>query len=237
MSRTQMFEALEQRKLLTAYMGTDPCDPMKTALFVDGAETIDDEIVVSKVGSSGDVEVSTNGDPEGIFAPTGRIIVHGLGGDDDIEVASNILLTAQLDGGSGNDTLKGGGGNDVIFGRAGDDKLSGRGGRDFLVGGHGADKISGNGGDDLLLAMRWIHEDYDPAICEVMSIWTDPLTPYHLRVGQLDAGDGGWLYQSTRDNDLEPDTLIGGTGRDAFWLSQVNNETIVDLSDDEFATT
>jgi Ca2+-binding RTX toxin-like protein len=61
-----------------------------------------------------------------------------------------------MDGGAGNDVLRGGRAGDVLVGGAGRDQLVGRRGADVLVGGEGADVInarpdeSGRFGDDLV---------------------------------------------------------------------------------------
>jgi Ca2+-binding RTX toxin-like protein len=61
-------------------------------------------------------------------------------------------VDAQIWGGSGDDQIKAGSGNDVVFGGAGDDKLYGGDGRDILVGGTGLDRIYGDKHDDILIA-------------------------------------------------------------------------------------
>ena len=66
--------------------------------------------------------------------PTGRLIVYGLGGNDDIQAAGGITLPLWLYGGEGSDRLKGGGANNVLIGGAGDDLLVGGGDRDILIG-------------------------------------------------------------------------------------------------------
>ena len=49
------------------------------------------------------------------------------------------------------DVLRGGNGNDLIFGFGGNDKIDGSNGDDCLVGGFGNDKIDGSNGNDVIL--------------------------------------------------------------------------------------
>ncbi|WEX79194.1 calcium-binding protein [Sinorhizobium numidicum] len=56
-----------------------------------------------------------------------------------------------LRGGGGNDVLASNNGDDLIDGRAGDDEISGGGGADRLIGGAGDDQIWGGGGADQLI--------------------------------------------------------------------------------------
>jgi len=49
------------------------------------------------------------------------------------------------------DILRGGNGNDLIFGFGGNDKIDGSNGDDCLVGGSGNDKIDGSNGNDVIL--------------------------------------------------------------------------------------
>lgn len=55
-----------------------------------------------------------------------------------------------MDGGSGNDTLNGDLGDDVLFGGIGNDVLKGQDGDDVLHGGDGADILKGNVHSDTL---------------------------------------------------------------------------------------
>jgi glucose/arabinose dehydrogenase len=73
-------------------------------------------------------------------APSGDAAdtLRGLGGDD------------MLFGGSGNDTLEGGDGNDELQGGAGADRLAGGNGDDRLVGSAGNDVLRGGAGTDSL---------------------------------------------------------------------------------------
>jgi Ca2+-binding RTX toxin-like protein len=70
--------------------------------------------------------------------------VNALGGSDVVDAsavaAGAALLT--LDGGTGDDVLLGGGGNDTMLGGEGDD---------FLIGGPGNDTTDGGVGDNVVI--------------------------------------------------------------------------------------
>ena len=55
-----------------------------------------------------------------------------------------------LQGGAGNDSVNGAGGNDTISGGTGNDTLNGGAGNDRITGGPGNDSINGEAGDDTL---------------------------------------------------------------------------------------
>ena len=55
-----------------------------------------------------------------------------------------------LYGNLGSDNIKGGGGGDRLQGGDGNDRMFGEGGSDFIYGGAGDDKLYGNGNDDLI---------------------------------------------------------------------------------------
>lgn len=100
-----------------------------------------------------------------------------------------------LTGHGGDDRITGGDGGDLLGGRDGDDALVGGAGEDYLHGGGGNDSLSGGLGDDVIHA-----EDGD----------------------DLAAGDAGadGLYghggDDTLSGDAGADTLIGGEGQDSL---------------------
>jgi Ca2+-binding RTX toxin-like protein len=55
----------------------------------------------------------------------------------------------EFSGGNGNDELYGGSGNDYLDGNDGNDTLIGGSGNDILVGGRGKDTLSGQAGNDI----------------------------------------------------------------------------------------
>ena len=75
------------------------------------------------------------------------VIIDGGGGDDTMRGSHQRDV---LSGGAGNDHIKGKPGDDVILGGAGDDDLFGNFGDDVLFGGEGDDYLNGLVGDDAL---------------------------------------------------------------------------------------
>jgi hypothetical protein len=63
-----------------------------------------------------------------------------------------ILKPCIVRGGAGNDFIFGGYGNDQLYGEAGDDAIFGSVGNDLLVGGDGRDSMYGGAGNDRMIA-------------------------------------------------------------------------------------
>jgi len=95
-----------------------------------------------------DVEVFINGESQGVFSSGKKIIINGGSGDDNIRVDSELDIPVEINGGAGNDTLRGGAGNDLLKGAKGDDVLLGGKGDDRLLGGPGNDELDGGAGTD-----------------------------------------------------------------------------------------
>src|SRR5439155_18410625 len=100
------------------------------------------------------ITVQLNSVPIGTFVlNTGaRIIVAGLSGDDDIQIAAGVLFQSVLYGGPGNDRLKGGGARNIELGCDGNDTLNAGNLGDLLIGGMGSDRIVGGNGNDILVS-------------------------------------------------------------------------------------
>jgi Ca2+-binding RTX toxin-like protein len=76
--------------------------------------------------------------------------VNSGGGSDSVVFTSDIPIPVTIRGGAGNDRLFGGGASDKIVGGPDDDLLIGRRGDDWILGGPGRDRLSGGPGDDQL---------------------------------------------------------------------------------------
>lgn len=71
-----------------------------------------------------------------------EIRIHGLDGDDIIEVDDEIDTPVILYGGNGNDVLRGGGGTNTLIGSNGNDTI---------IAGAGTNRLEGNAGDDTII--------------------------------------------------------------------------------------
>jgi uncharacterized delta-60 repeat protein len=206
-----------------AVLEPDTCDPTKTQLVIGGTRG-DDKIKVQPAGH-GRVEVRLNGKSLGTFEPTGRIIVLGHTGDDDIQVAGSIANSAWLYGDAGDDRLSGGAGDDVVLGGEGDDLVHGAGGRDLLIGGLGGDRVLGNAEDDILIAGTTDHDAAEAALCLIMDEWTRDDAIYLTRVlhlSGLGSGHNGGvvLTDDTVHDDGQEDVLTGNAGNDWFFYNR-----------------
>ena len=122
-----------------------------TALLITGTSG-NDTIVVEPGATSSTLKVTFNGVVTTQPKPTGRIIVTGGDGDDNIQIAGAITNPVWLYGDAGNDRLNAGNGGSLLIGGDGNDQLLGGGGRDIMIGGEGADSLVGNSNDDILVA-------------------------------------------------------------------------------------
>jgi hypothetical protein len=97
-----------------------------------------DYIYVDRFGADAKLSIGTSSNKSALHTSTYsglvKIILLGEGQDDKLDLDENLTIPAVLDGGSGNDTLRGGAVGDV------------------LIGGLGADDLEGENGDDLLIA-------------------------------------------------------------------------------------
>jgi Ca2+-binding RTX toxin-like protein len=171
----------------------------------------------------------------GTFAPTGKVVVFGLAGNDTIQLLTlttdtgsvPFSLPAVLMGGSGNDTLDATGsvGPTVLFGDTGNDLLLGGSGNNILIGGVGVDTLVGGAGDDILIGgdTSW---EWSPAnLGLLMAEWGRADADYATRVAHLmGTAQGGnygslTLTSSTVFDDGAADALTGGAGLDWFFQS------------------
>jgi hypothetical protein len=105
--------------------------------------------VMIRVGGGNDtIEIGTDVEVDfTLEGQTGRDQLEGGAGDDTIRGGAD---RDYIDGFSGNDQLDGGDAHDVIYAGDGDDTVSGGAGRDYLDGGLGADTVMGGDQADIV---------------------------------------------------------------------------------------
>ena len=128
----------------------------------------DDNVQVSRNGD-GSLAVSVNGEAYKVeMAQDQALTLRTGGGNDTINVASDVKVNLIVDGGAGddnittgagndivdggagNDTIKTGTGSDDVFGNSGDDTIDAGDGNDVVYGGDGNDTLAGGKGDDYI---------------------------------------------------------------------------------------
>lgn len=208
-----------------ANLTADPLNPRKTLLSVYGTSG-NDVIEVMRGRRTGDVSVSINGTSKGTFHPTGRIVVHGLAGNDLIQVSNRVTTATWLHGDEGNDMLWGGGGPTLLMGEAGNDSLNAGKGRSILIGGNDADVLRGGHGDTVLIGGTTDHDANDHALLTLLDEWSSS-SNYATRVNHLTGRAGGknsscFLNANTVHDDAVRDLIYGSSGMDLFFQSPLD---------------
>jgi hypothetical protein len=212
---------------VTVTVEADPGDATKKALLVEGAAGAD--YLTLSPGTGNAIALSVSGYSVGSFSAPGgsafaHLLVYGYGGDDAIYLRGGLAVPALLFGGDGNDTLDAGGGtaNNVLVGGAGNDGLYGGSGRDLLIGSLGADTLRAGGGGALLIGGTTDYDANVPALLAVMKEWGRTDADYNTRIKHLQGALAGGLNGSYRlttatvHDDNNADKLFGGAGMDWF---------------------
>jgi ELWxxDGT repeat protein len=218
--------------IAAANLQVSDLDPTKTDLFVGGTTT-SDTIAIGLSGSN--TTVTINSVSAGSFAPTGRIVVFGQAGNDNVTVASTITRLAWLYGDDGNDTLTGGGGNDFLIGGAGDDsQVGGAGNETYLFDADtplGSDTVSDSAGID--------HLDFSAttgqAIGLNLGLTTAQVVNANLALTLTSASaienvTGGSLDDTLTGNSLA-NTIVGGPRNDTLTGAAGNDRYLFDVDE------
>lgn len=188
-------------------------------VIVLGGTNGNDKINVTQ-NSDGSINVNVNGKVTRYSEEEAKRLVIDAGkGDDEVTVDENVAIGMHIAGGEGNDVLKGGAGNDVMFDYYGKTTLVGGAGNDQLVahglskdgktvydnrivGGDGNDYIEGGKGNDILMGGEG--NDVIYGLSGDDSIYGGAGHDY------LDGGKGNDKVDGGAGNDR----LVGGEGED-----------------------
>lgn len=218
----------------------DPAHPGNQALLISGTNG-PDRITVVPFGTTSSVVVAINGANFGPFAPDSRIIINASGGADTVKISPLVGFDAFINGGDGDDRVRGGSRNDVLIGGAGNDRLNGRLGRDIVIGGLGSDRLNGDfaisgkpGDDDILISDTTFWDTDDNALVAIHAEWTSSRS-YSERVSRLAGGTDGLprLEPATVAEEIgSVDSVFGGLGLDWFFADPLQ-DTIMDRGSQE----
>jgi CSLREA domain-containing protein len=225
-----------------AGVGKDPDNSSLTDLDIVGTPN-PDNIQIQYAGAQGKVTVIINGKNQGTYSFTGRILAFGLAGNDKITVDPRITRTAIIHGNDGNDSITGGGGNDILFGDAGNDSLLGGSGRDILIGGLDNDNLNGGAGNDILIGGSTSYDSNFADFDSLLKEWTRTDLKYAQIESHIVNGGG---YNTVKLNTStvfsaasSPDILTGGADTDLFFYNPNGptnmRDKITDLTSGEIA--
>ncbi|TXT22288.1 MAG: Cadherin domain-containing protein putative calcium-binding protein, partial [Planctomycetota bacterium] len=144
---------------------------------------------------------------------TGKLTADLSDGDDGL-IFDTLVLSSDVHGGVGNDTVVAGSGNDSLFGDGGSDSLTGDLGDDEIDGGDGTDTVSETGDVNFTLTNT-----------SLVGIGTDTLSA--LEVAILTGGAGSNVFNvSGWTSQVAGSTLDGQGGTDRIELSRDANMTL-----------
>ncbi|MFK7821565.1 MAG: PKD domain-containing protein [Planctomycetaceae bacterium] len=210
-------------------VGTEPGVTVENGVLRITGTDGDDRVLVKKFW--GKYYVFTNIEGFGFTkirtSEVDEIMVDGGDGHDSIVMSLFVSVPTTLSGGSGNDYIVGGygddivyagsgndrvwggNGNDLLLGQTGNDRLDGGRGRDIIIAGKGADRLTGGKQDDVLITGDTNRDEDENALKALRSIWTGSGSARQRANAILETG-----LEVFHDEDV--DQVWGGKGRD--WI-------------------
>ena len=178
-------------------------------------------------GTDGDDLINLSDVTPQEFSRLRSVYLYGRDGDDSLTGSG---LDDRILAGAGNDTVRGGDGNEMIFGHDGDDLLDGEAGDDRIYGGVGADQVSGGDGNDRIYGgdgndlLRG-----DDGSDRVSGDSGDDTVDGGSGNDYLYGGDGNDVLSGADGNDRlygldGNDTLLGGAGNDVLFGGNGNDQ-------------
>jgi hypothetical protein len=135
-----------------------------------------------------------------------KIMINGLGGNDQMIATALTLKIPIYASGQGNDTIIGGPGNDTLLGGAGNDSINGMDGNDKIAGGAGDNWLFGGAGNDTITGGSGSGDDHLFA-----GAGTDRLYAGSGRETLVTVGGGR-------------DTIYGGDANDNCWCDPASTD-------------
>src|SRR5687768_2528695 len=141
-----VLEAMEGRRLLSVSLDDG-------ALSVVGTSRADSITIGLRASDPSKLSVRLNGAvSEFALADVTSIDVQARSGSDRVvvDLGASPAAGVRVNGGNGNDWLRGSAGDDTLLGGHGKDLIMGEGGDDLIEGGMQADRLLGGAGDDTI---------------------------------------------------------------------------------------
>jgi Ca2+-binding RTX toxin-like protein len=206
---------------VTSLSGAVLVTGLASQVSISGGESAKDSVTINTFGGNDVIDASTL--PAGLV----RIALNGGGGND------------VLKGGAGSDDLSGGDGNDVLTGGKGFDNLSGGIGNDTVTGGQANDVASLGTGDDLFL---WGVGDTGDFIEGEAGIDTVRQTGSNLAESFIVSGNGAQTRLDALDttsvevNDVEIVEIRALGGADSVIIGSLAGSDVIAVAVDLAAT-
>lgn len=185
-------------------------------------------IILSRGPGPNDIKVRIGGMLSPPLQPTGKIVVHGGDGQDNIN-ASNLTLPVELFGQGGDDYISGAAGNDLLVGGAGNDRINGAAGDNIIWGDNIGEQDLVAGGNDTLSALGGNDVFYGGGGNDSVSAGAGNDYAY--------GGEGNDSLQGSEGDDRlyggnGSDLLGGGTGNDLLSGGGGNDSLYADSGND-----
>lgn len=150
---------------------------------------------------------------------------------------AQLVNIQNVHGGTGVNTLTGNATGNILVGGALADNLTAGSGRSLLIGGVGADSVKGGSAQDIVISTATEYDGNLAALSSILSEWQSSAS-FQTRVARLRTGGGlngvaVLIADITVSNDVEFDSIFGGTGPNWLWGQpfEFKDKTAADLSD------
>ena len=162
---------------------------------------------------------NTGGDWLDYSALTSPVVVNLAAGT--ATGTAGVTNIQNVHGSDGGNNLAGNSQGNILVGGQGNDTINGGSGKSLLIGGSGADTINGGTSEDILISSYTNYDNNLPALASILAEWQSPLTfdqrVNHLRNGGGLNGKNVLVADVTVHNDVVPDVVTAGAGRDWLW--------------------
>ena len=194
------------------------------SLYLVGGNT-NDQLNITPIGASqtGSTGIKVNGQLDNVNINNqiytqafSTIYVIGLGGNDNIQIARSLTITAVINAGNGNDNIQlGAGSNTVTLGNGNDNIQLGNGNDNAVTLGNGNDNIQLGNGNDNAVTLGNGNDNV-----QLGNGNEDSLTIIGNGNDQVQAGNGNYDFVS-----------ITGNGNDQIQLGDGNNDFVSIIGD------